>query len=127
MGVIHERINYCGVSATALDIVAKSCQTTPEALKSPYRGQAVAYPRFIAMWLLRQAGRSFPEIGRSLNRDHSTCMHGISRVERRRLVEPDYLAATDALRAQFFARTRWRPEPEPTDAELDQIEIAGVP
>ena len=34
------------------------------------------------MWLLRQAGYSYPEIGLLLGgRDHTTIMHGVAKVE----------------------------------------------
>ena len=37
--------------------------------------------RHVAMWLMRDADRSYPEIGNELGVDHTTVMNGVKRVE----------------------------------------------
>ncbi len=51
-------------------------------MSSARRARSVARPRQVAMYLAKQlTTRSLPEIGRRFgNRDHTTVMHGISRV-----------------------------------------------
>ena len=40
--------------------------------------------RQAVMWEARRQGYSLPQIGRALNRDHTTVIHGLRQVERRR-------------------------------------------
>ena len=52
-------------------------------MSSARRARAVARPRQVAMYLAKQlTSRSLPEIGRKFgNRDHTTVMHAVRRVE----------------------------------------------
>jgi chromosomal replication initiator protein len=52
-------------------------------MSSARRARAVARPRQVAMWLCKQlTPRSLPEIGRRFgNRDHTTVMHAVRRIE----------------------------------------------
>ncbi len=52
-------------------------------LVGPRRVRTLARPRQIAMYLSKQlTSRSLPEIGRQFgNRDHTTVMHGVKRIE----------------------------------------------
>lgn len=61
------------------------------------RSAYVARPRQIIMWLAKETTTaSLPMIGRALgNRDHTTIMHGIHQVERRRAESSEYRANTD--------------------------------
>ena len=45
------------------------------------RHKAAAGARHVAAWLLRRRERSFPEIGRLLQRDHTTIMSACNKVE----------------------------------------------
>jgi len=64
-------------------------------MSSARRARAVARPRQVAMYLAKQlTQRSLPEIGRRFgNRDHTTVMHAISRVEE--LIKTDTALAED--------------------------------
>lgn len=54
----------------------------PADLISKQRGQWVSAARHVAMWLLRESGMSYPDIGRALGgRDHTTAIWGVKRVE----------------------------------------------
>ena len=55
--------------------------------------------RQVAAYTMRQAGHSFPVIGRALRRDHTTAMYAVRRVERTpplRAVARTLLAETEA-------------------------------
>ena len=46
-------------------------------LRSDCRDRPLAYGRFWVARKAREAGHSFPAIGRALNRDHSTILQGL--------------------------------------------------
>jgi chromosomal replication initiator protein len=51
------------------------------------------------MYLARtMTPRSYPEIGKCMERDHTTVMHGYERIRDRRLVEPDLDAEIEAIK-----------------------------
>jgi chromosomal replication initiator protein len=58
-------------------------------MHSARRARAVARPRQVAMYLAKQlTPRSLPEIGRKFgNRDHTTVMHAIRRIDELRAVD----------------------------------------
>jgi len=66
-----------------VDIVARKFNLTAEKLLGRDRTKDVAYPRQIAMYLLREEAKiSFPQIGEALGgRDHSTVMSAIDKVK----------------------------------------------
>jgi chromosomal replication initiator protein len=63
--------------------VSSHFDVTLSELRGRGRSKQIVYPRQIAMYLIRdETGASLVEIGRYLgNRDHSTVMHGISKIE----------------------------------------------
>jgi chromosomal replication initiator protein len=69
-------------SERVLAAVTKHFEVTPEALRGKARDHAVAWPRQMAMYLMREATTlSLSQIGESLGgRDHTTVMHGCSHV-----------------------------------------------
>ena len=76
----------CGPNAREiLSTVARSHGVKVADIKGPGRFRSQVFARQDAMWRLYSTGRySFPEIGRFLNRDHSTVIHGV-RVHAKRL------------------------------------------
>ena len=74
-----------------LNIVCRYFEIDREALLSKSREKRVAYPRQLAMYLMRElAHRSLAEIGQTLGgRDHSTVHHGWSKMERSVQVDPE--------------------------------------
>lgn len=46
------------------------------------RSKRISEARHVTSWLLRESGRTYPEIGRALNRDHTSAMYGVKRIER---------------------------------------------
>jgi len=69
--------------AHVVDLVARKFNLTAEKLLGRDRTKDVAYPRQIAMYLLREEAKiSFPQIGEALGgRDHSTVMSAIDKVK----------------------------------------------
>ena len=69
-------------------------------MHSARRARAVARPRQIAMWLSKQlTSRSLPDIGRKFgNRDHTTVMHAVKKVEELRATDSGFCEDVDMLR-----------------------------
>lgn len=68
-------------------------------LKSKSRARSIAFPRQVAMFLIRQmTSKSLQEIGRAFGgRDHSTVVHAIERVERELRDRPEFNDTINAL------------------------------
>jgi chromosomal replication initiator protein len=73
-----------GRGATPMSIltaVARYFGVKTDDLKGKARNKQIVVPRHIAMYLLREDGHlSTPEVGRLLNRDHTTVLHGMKQV-----------------------------------------------
>jgi len=69
-------------------------------MSSARRAQMVARPRQVAMYLAKQlTSRSLPEIGRKFgNRDHTTVMHAIKRVDQVSQSDPSFAEDVELLR-----------------------------
>ena len=62
--------------------VAEHFNISVKEMQSSRRARTVARPRQIAMYLAKQlTSRSLPEIGRKFDRDHTTVMHAVRKVE----------------------------------------------
>lgn len=62
--------------------VAEHFAISVKEMQSSRRARTVARPRQIAMYLAKQlTSRSLPEIGRKFDRDHTTVMHAVRKVE----------------------------------------------
>ncbi len=74
-----------------MEMVCRYFELDTPALLSKSREKRVAYPRQIAMYLMRELGnRSLVEIGDALGgRDHSTVHHGWRKMERALSVDPE--------------------------------------
>ena len=89
-------------SASILEIVAKSFDTTVAMLKGPRRGRELAHARFAAVALLLEfcPHLSLPGIGHIVGqRDHTTIIH--ARFRAGQLLEPDKHSAP--WRERYFA------------------------
>lgn len=67
-----------------VDVVAEHYNATSAEIFSNNRSRNIAYPRQICMYLIRKlTSLSLTDIGRMMgNRDHSTILHGISKIEK---------------------------------------------
>jgi len=74
-------------------------------MHSPRRARAVARPRQVAMYLAKQlTQRSLPDIGRKFgNRDHTTVMHAVKRIEALKGVDASLAEDIDLLRRMLEA------------------------
>jgi chromosomal replication initiator protein len=64
-----------------LTAVARYFGIKADDLKGKARHKQIVGPRHVAMYLLREDGHlSTPEVGRLLNRDHTTVLHGLKQV-----------------------------------------------
>jgi len=74
-----------------IQVVCRYFSIDHDALMSKSREKRVAYPRQLAMYLMRElAHRSLVEIGQALGgRDHSTVHHGWRKMERSLTIDPE--------------------------------------
>jgi chromosomal replication initiator protein len=72
-------------------------------MSSARRARAVARPRQVAMFLAKQlTSRSLPEIGKKFgNRDHTTVMHAITRVQELMERDADFAENVELLRSML--------------------------
>ncbi|MDA1062362.1 MAG: chromosomal replication initiator protein DnaA [Chloroflexi bacterium] len=90
-----------------MEVVCRYFEIDREALLSKSREKRVAYPRQLAMYLMRElAHRSLVEIGSTLGgRDHSTVHHGWRKMERSLQVDPETKRDVATLR-ELIERAR---------------------
>ena len=90
-----------------IEVVCRYFEIDREALLSKSREKRVAYPRQLAMYLMRElAHRSLVEIGTTLGgRDHSTVHHGWRKMERSLQVDPETKRDVATLR-ELIERAR---------------------
>jgi chromosomal replication initiator protein len=71
--------------------VAEKFSLQPSQLKQKTNEQKIAYPRQIAMYLVKElTPASLPEIGKAFNgKHHTTVLHSIKKVDRQRQINPD--------------------------------------
>ena len=67
-----------------IDVVADHFNITPQDIRGTKRSRNIAYPRQIAMYLCRHmTDNSLQSIGELMgNKDHSTVLHGIDKIEK---------------------------------------------
>lgn len=63
-----------------LDVTCTYVGVDPAHVRAGHRGKAVTEARHVAMWLMYDAGRTYPEIGAHLGMDHTSARHGVLRV-----------------------------------------------
>lgn len=79
--------------------VAEYFNISVKELQSSRRARTVARPRQIAMYLAKQlTSRSLPEIGRKFDRDHTTVMHAVRKVEELIIEDASLAENVDTLR-----------------------------
>jgi chromosomal replication initiator protein len=90
-----------------MDVICRYFGIDRDALLSKSREKRVAYPRQLAMYLMRElAQRSLVEIGNSLGgRDHSTVHHGWRKMERSLVIDPETKRDVASLR-ELIERSR---------------------
>ena len=72
---------------------------------SQNRSKDVAYPRQMAMYMIRQELEySFPDIAKIFKRDHTTVMHSIERVEKLMKQSPEVAEVIKDINTNINAR-----------------------
>lgn len=108
-------------SARVKALVSVETGVSVRDMESDFRAQEPSWARFAAMWIVRHAaGASTPAIGRMFgDRDHTTVIAALRRVERERRLNPDYAHWLDVLmaRARGLAPIQSQP-PLPTSYGL---------
>ena len=76
---------------SVLRAVAERFQLQPSQLKQKSNAQNIAYPRQIAMYLIKELTHSsLPEIGRMFGgKHHTTVLHSVQKIDKLRQKEPD--------------------------------------
>jgi len=71
--------------------VAEKFSLQPSQLKQKTNEQKIAYPRQIAMYLVKElTPASLPEIGKAFNgKHHTTVLHSVQKIDRLRQINPD--------------------------------------
>jgi hypothetical protein len=100
------QVSVPGVIGMIQRMVCKEMNVSIADLLSQRRHHAIVRPRQIAMWLARQCSmRSLPEIGRlSGERDHTTVLHAVRRIEEARTREPELDRLLARLKEQVEER-----------------------
>lgn len=82
-------------------LVASKYGVPPAAITGRDRHRTIAAARRLAYWLARaEFGYSYPELGLSFGRDHTTIMHGCRVVERQQLEDAAFAALVRGLRSR---------------------------
>ncbi len=86
-----------------LEAVAQEFNITVSELKGPRRTRRISAPRQMAMYLLRDVAQlSFPQIGEFLGgRDHTTVMHGATKIEKSLQSEADVREKMERIRVRL--------------------------
>ena len=99
-----ERYIFEVPSSPINDVIKAVCDesgVTRNELLGPSRMATFVLARHVAMWLCSVKGiSSLSEIGRVFNRDHTSVLHGVRRVDLLRH-EKDFRARTDRLKAEL--------------------------
>lgn len=75
----------------AINDVCKDYDITYEQIISPTRMRTVSLPRQVAMFKLHQLGYSLVEIGKIFNKDHTTVIHAVRKIEKQKDRYPDII------------------------------------
>jgi len=85
-----------------IDLVARAYSLDADMLRSRSRRRRITRPRQLAMYLCRRyTDASLAEIGRALQRDHTSVLYAIDVVERRTLEQPQLRYELEALAARL--------------------------
>ena len=79
--------------------VADKFNLLPSQLKQKTNEQKIAYPRQIAMYLVKElTPASLPEIGKAFNgKHHTTVLHSVQKIDRLRQISPDLNSLINSL------------------------------
>ncbi len=100
--------------APIVEAVCAAFRVTHDEIVSRRRGQHVALARQVAIYLIREiTDYSFPRIGEYFGRDHSTAIHGYTRISRRVAAETPFRGLMKKLKDTLAARSAAGPADRP--------------
>ena len=70
-----------GFDERLIAVAAAHFRVHPDEITGNSRVPAITNARHVCAWLMRGMGRSFPDVGKALKKDHTTVMYGVKRVE----------------------------------------------
>ena len=74
--IAAERRRIAGDNTAALiQAAADLYGTTTEEIRAGSNGRRAVRARMLSCWMLRETGKSFPEIARQFGQDHTTAIH----------------------------------------------------
>ncbi len=85
------------LAASVLALISERLGVLPAAVLGRDRRAEIVYARHLAMWLLSHAGVAASEIGRQLNRDHSTVIHGRTKITKLMILDESVLDDVHAI------------------------------
>ena len=84
-------------------VVQKEFNLTTNEMVGRQRARNISFPRFIGYWLSRQLTHSsLPEIARVYNRDHTTIINGVKRVNEWEDTNPEWWDKAQEIREEFI-------------------------
>lgn len=87
----------------AIALVEDRTGVSPFEILGPYRYADVVHARHLAMWLVRHRWSwSYPQIGKAFDRDHTSVMHAVSRIDGARRANPDLRRWLDRHASEFL-------------------------
>ena len=87
------------------DFVAKYFDLDTNSLQGQSRGRDVTNARQIAMYLIRRMNNmSLKDIGKAFNRDHSTVMHSLEKVENQMRSDPAFAEVVKEITTNINAK-----------------------
>lgn len=91
---------YRFLTADVVAIAAKLSGLSIDRINGPRRDSVTCRVRFACFLIAREAGHSYPLIGRMIgDRDHSTVINGVEQAKARCAREPEYAAFVNELRS----------------------------
>ena len=92
-----------------LRVAADFFEVTLAELIGRNRSAKIVLPRQVIMYVIREeVGASLQQIGRALERDHTTVMHGIERVASEMDKDPHLAQSVSSLRNRLYEPLRVR-------------------
>jgi chromosomal replication initiator protein len=92
------KLRIDNILRTVADYYGVEC----EGVVSKSKSKTLTHSRHVAMFLIRRlTEHSLPEIGRSLNRDHTVVLHGVRRIEALLQSDEKLKADIELLSARF--------------------------
>jgi chromosomal replication initiation ATPase DnaA len=84
-------------------LVSRACEVTGVPLRDVMtaRYSEACYVRFAVMKVAREQGKSLPQIGRAMGKDHTTVLHATRKADELAVSHPDFRELLFALRNEW--------------------------